>query len=335
MIELRNISKTFEKGARSISALKNVSLRIESGEIFGILGKSGAGKSTLLRCVNLLEQPQKGQVWVKGQELTNLTEKDLRQRRQRISMIFQHFNLLDSRSALENIALPLELSGTAPEKIQKRATELLDLVGLADRGDHFPSELSGGQKQRVAIARALATKPDILLCDEATSALDAHSTQAILQLLQKINQQFGLTILLITHELSVIKEICHRAAVMHEGEIIEVQATLDLFARPSHPITKALIQKAFHLTPVVHPQNNAALLVQLTFVGEESETPVIAHLIRHFEVLINIHQADMEKIQGKSLGYMVCEITGKPEAVTQALEYLQSSSIQWEVLPHA
>lgn len=242
MIELNNVNKIYRTNHQHFQALKNVSLTIRRGEIFGVLGRSGAGKSTLLRCVNLLEKPNSGKVLVNNVDLTALSISQLRTHRHQIGMIFQHFNLLESRTAFANIALPLEIVHVPKQKIQDKVEELLALVGLADKRDYLPSQLSGGQQQRIAIARALAANPHVLLCDEATSALDPESTYLILSLLKKINREFGITILLITHELEVIKHICDRVGIMEQGQLIEQDSTLNILANPKNSVTKQLVQ---------------------------------------------------------------------------------------------
>ena len=241
MIELKNISKDFGSGEKAVHAVRDVSLSIGSGEIFGIIGFSGAGKSTLVRCINLLERPSSGSVFVAGQDLTALSAKDLRAARKKIGMIFQHFNLMPSRTVAGNVAYPLKGSGLSKEDIQKKVATLLELVGIGDKADAYPSQLSGGQKQRVAIARALANDPQVLLCDEATSALDPQTTKAILHLLKHLNETLGITIVLITHEMAVVKEICDRVAVMEYGRVVEQGEVFTVFAEPKQDITKSFI----------------------------------------------------------------------------------------------
>lgn len=247
MIKLSNITKVFQQGNRSIQALNNVSLHVPAGQIYGVIGASGAGKSTLIRCVNLLERPTEGSVQVDGQELTALSEKELTRARRQIGMIFQHFNLLASRTVFGNVALPLELDNTPQAEIKRRVTELLDLVGLGDKHDSYPANLSGGQKQRVAIARALASNPKVLLCDEATSALDPATTRSILELLKDINRRLGLTILLITHEMDVVKRICDCVAVISNGQLIEQDTVSEVFSHPKTPLAQQFIQSTLHL----------------------------------------------------------------------------------------
>lgn len=340
MIELIHLSKTYGSGEKAFHALKDIDLSIQPGEIFGIFGESGAGKSTLLRCINLLERPSSGQVIVNGVDLIQLTASQLKKERHHIGMIFQHFNLLQSRTAYENIALPLELLGKHKDEIQQTVNQLLQLIGLKDRANHYPDQLSGGQKQRIAIARALATKPDILLCDEATSALDPKSTFSILNLLTDINKQLGVTIVLITHEMDVIKQICHRAAVLDQGHLIECGSIIELFAKPKSAITRQLVQKFLHieLPPMIQkqlqtePSLEKSHLVRFTFVGEDSTQPLITTLVQKFNITINILQANLESIQDATVGFTVCQLSGDHEAINQALNYIKPSSITAEVL---
>ena len=340
MITLKNLNKTYRIKKREIHALDNINLHIPRGKIFGILGKSGAGKSTLLRCVNLLERPTSGQVIVNAIDLTTLSPRQLKMQRRKIGMIFQHFNLLESRTVAENIALPFELIAEPKASIQEKVSALLGLVHLKEHHDHYPSQLSGGQKQRVAIARALATQPDILLCDEATSALDTHSTATILRLLKEINEALGVTILLITHELDVIKQICHYAAVLDHGQLIEQASVIDLFTHPSSAVTKQLVQKSLHieLPSVIKKQMqkefaaNKAFIVRFIFLGKDNDQPLIATLVRKFDITISIIQANIENIQDTMIGFTLCQLAGSTDAIQQALEYAQTQAVTTEVL---
>lgn len=340
MIELQHISKSYQLNNKSFHALKDVSLSVARGEIYGIFGESGAGKSTLLRTVNLLERPSSGQVIVDQVDLTTLPAAALKLQRQNIGMIFQHFNLLKSRTAFDNIALPLELAGTSKQKIKETVSELLALTKLDPFKNHYPTQLSGGQQQRVAIARALATKPHILLCDEPTSALDPRSTASILKLLREINQQLDVTILLITHEMDVIKQICHRAGVLDHGTMIEQGTIVDLFAKPQSEVTKQLVQKALHIELPSHikrqlrptPENHASCLVRFTFVGDDSNLPLITTLVQKFGVTINIIQANIENIREATVGFTVCSMSGDQAAIHNALNYVKPTSITAEVL---
>jgi len=335
MISLEAIYLDYPSDNGVVRALDDVSLTVKRGEIFGILGRSGAGKSSLLRCINLLNRPTQGRVTVDNQELTTCSPEALRRARKKMGMIFQHFNLLESRNAAENVALPLELIHTPQHKIKKRVAELLELVGLADRQHHYPKHLSGGQKQRVAIARALACEPSMLLCDEATSALDSEATESVLALLADINQKLGLTIVLITHETDVIKQLCHRAGVMDKGKLVEVGDTFELFAFPKHPTSRALLQKQVSITPEHYQplaNDEQSIVIRLTFVGEDSNAPFISSLVKKFDLDVNIQHADLAQIQQKTIGYTVCEIKGKHEQIRQALEFIEASTIQGEIL---
>jgi D-methionine transport system ATP-binding protein len=348
MLKLSNLSKTYVLNRQNVIALENINLQLEKGEIFGVLGTSGAGKSTLLRCVNLLERPENGTVTVNNVELNKLTPGQLRIQRRKIGMIFQHFNLLDSYTAFENVALPMKIAGKTKAEIQKKVTSLLKLIGLEDRQMHYPAELSGGQKQRVAIARALSTDPEVLLCDEATSALDSASTEAILNLLKEINEKLGLTILLITHELDVIKKICDRVGILEQGRLIEQGLVVDIFSRPQHAITKKLIRNASHLTltdfikadlikkrsSASNEDKNFSSIIRLTFSGESSEQPLISTLIKQFNITVNILQANIERLKGTTMGFTVCQITGEKAAIEKALIYLQSLPITVEEMTH-
>lgn len=340
MIHLKQVTKTYALKGQRIKALNAVDLSVAPGEIFGIIGGSGAGKSTCLRCVNLLEVPDAGEVCVDGQDLTRLSGAQLRQARRNIGMIFQHFNLVNVKTAFENVALPLKLAGESHDVIEKRVMELLSLVGLSDHAQAYPHELSGGQKQRVAIARALASNPKILLCDEATSALDPQTTQSILSLLNTINRELGITILLITHEMDVIKQICHRMAVLHQGEIIEQGNVLDIFTQPQHEVTKAFVARTMaeslpsdilnRLSKSLHQPNDQPLL-HLAFRGHAAVEPVISGLVQRCQTDVNIFQAHLETIQGEGCGTMMLALSNA-EQVDVVLDYLKSQGVAAEVL---
>ena len=331
MIELRQLNKSYQVNNREFHALKDINLRIQRGEIYGVLGKSGAGKSTLLRSVNLLERPTSGQVLVNGVDLTTLSLAQLREHRHKIGVVFQHYNLLESRSVFGNVSLPLEIISRPGEEIQKKVTELLELVGLSDKKNHFPSQLSGGQKQRVGIARALAMDSDLLLCDEATSALDSESTASILHLLKKINRELGLTILLITHELEVVKKICDRVGIIDHGSLVEQNSTVNIFSNPQHEATRQLIQQALHFY-VPNEADKDALVLKLTFIGKDSDEPIISSLVKKFDIHFNLRQALIEKVQDTTVGFTICSLTGEPGDLRQALQYIRSTSIKAETL---
>jgi len=331
MIELKQLNKSYFVHKREFQALKNINLRIQSGEIYGVLGKSGAGKSTLLRSVNLLERPTSGEVWVNGVDLTTLTLAQLREHRHKIGMVFQHYNLLESRSVFGNVSLPLEIIGRNGRDLQKKVGELLELVGLSDKRNHFPAQLSGGQKQRVGIARALATDPHLLLCDEATSALDSEATASVLQLLKKINREFGLTVLLITHELEVVKKICDRVGIIDHGCLVEENSTVNIVSNPQTPVAKQLLQQALHF--YVPDQNDqGSLVLKLTFIGKDSDEPIISSLVKKFNIHFNLRQALIEKVQDTTVGFTICSLSGEPAALEQALNYIRSTSIKAETL---
>ncbi len=340
MIELININKSYQVDGQTISALKNINLKVKPQEIFGVIGPSGAGKSTLIRCVNLLERPTSGKVIIDSQTLTELDEKKLRETRHKIGMIFQHFNLLSSRTVFENIALPLELVGHKKLEINTIVKPLLELTGLQDRADYYPNQLSGGQKQRVAIARALANKPKILLCDEATSALDPQTTHSILQLLKDINQKLGLTILLITHEMGVVKEICDRLAIIEHGEIIEQAEVIKFFSEPETETAKQFVRTALkqhlpeELQKRILPEKtpSAIPLLQISFIGRAAAEPFIAQLIQRFAINLNILQANIETIHSEIVGIMVVEADADDKQINEGMEYLHSKNIKVEII---
>jgi D-methionine transport system ATP-binding protein len=340
MIELKNITKTFIKEKRSVTALSNVSLIVPEGRILGVIGASGAGKSTLIRCVNLLEKPTKGEVIVNGQHLTSLSSGQLAKARRQIGMIFQHFNLLSSRTVFENIAFPLELDHTPKAEIQKRVNELLALVGLQEKANDYPANLSGGQKQRVAIARTLASNPKVLLCDEATSALDPATTRSILALLKDINQRFNITILLITHEMNVVKAICDEVAVISEGKLIERGAVSDVFSYPETNLAKQFIASSLHASlPAAYEQRLSATpagkghpVVKLEFSGRSAEATILSEASRLFEVDNNIISAQMDYTGGVKYGIMLIEVTGTADNTQRSLAYYSSKHIDVEVL---
>ncbi|HFT6921078.1 TPA: methionine ABC transporter ATP-binding protein MetN [Klebsiella pneumoniae] len=340
MIKLSNITKVFQQGNRSIQALNNVSLHVPAGQIYGVIGASGAGKSTLIRCVNLLERPTEGSVQVDGQELTALSEKELTRARRQIGMIFQHFNLLASRTVFGNVALPLELDNTPQAEIKRRVTELLDLVGLGDKHDSYPANLSGGQKQRVAIARALASNPKVLLCDEATSALDPATTRSILELLKDINRRLGLTILLITHEMDVVKRICDCVAVISNGQLIEQDTVSEVFSHPKTPLAQQFIQSTLHLD--IPDDYQARLkptatadsvpMLRMEFTGHSVDAPLLSETARRFNVNNNIISAQMDYAGGVKFGIMLTEMHGTQEYTQAAIAWLQEHHVKVEVL---
>ena len=340
MIKLENISKVFRQGTQTITALSDVSLHVPAGQIYGVIGSSGAGKSTLIRCVNLLERPTSGRVLVDGQELTAFSEKQLTLARRQIGMIFQHFNLLNSRTVFGNVALPLELENRPREEINRKVTELLDLVGLSDKHQSRPSNLSGGQKQRVAIARALASDPKVLLCDEATSALDPATTRSILELLKDINRRLGLTILLITHEMDVVKRICDQVAIISQGKLIEKDQVSEVFSHPKTPLAQQFIQSTLHLDiPDDYQQRLSSTategkipLLRLEFTGESVDAPLLSEVARRYTVDCNIISAQMDYAGGVKFGIMLTEMSGDQKKCQAAIEWLREQHVKAEVL---
>ena len=341
MIDLSHIEKIYDSPSGPVRAIKDISLHINRGEIYGIIGLSGAGKSTLVRCINLLERPTSGKVTVDGQDITAMSESQLRQARKSIGMIFQHFNLLSSATVYENVAFPLRLVNTPKEKIDKKVTELLELVGLADKANQYPSQLSGGQKQRVGIARALASEPKILLCDEATSALDPQTTKAILQLIRDINAKLKLTVVVITHEMQVIKDICDKVAVIDKGVIAEKGKVLDVFTNPQQPITKEFISVLLsNDLPVgfrereVHQEqfSGSILLIRITFIGESANEPVISRLIKNFDLNVGILFGSLDDIKGVPFGRLIISLDGRQLEIQEALEYVQKQNLKVEVI---
>ena len=321
MIEIKNLSKTYSLSDGSVEALKNVSLTIPDGDIYGIIGMSGAGKSTLVRCINMLERPTAGSVVIDGKDLTKMTEKELRAERQSITMIFQGFNLLMQRSALDNICFPLELIGVKRAEAVKRARELLKIVGLEERENAYPAQMSGGQKQRVAIARALATNPKVLLCDEATSALDPTTTASILALLKELNRTLGVTVVIITHQMSVIEEVCSRVAILDGGKVAEAGAVEDIFRNPRTDAARRLVYPAG--IPEVHTLRGSKV-IRVSFDGGTAYQPLIASLAIDCGVKANILGADTRNIDGRAFGTMLLGLPDDPNLQAKALQYLRA-----------
>lgn len=341
MIRLENVSKTFTDSNKEVHAVNNVSLTINDGDIFGIIGFSGAGKSTLVRCINLLEKPTEGKVFVDDAEITALSGKELRKARKKIGMIFQHFNLMPSRTIFGNVAYPLRGSGLSKEEIKEKVHHLLELVGISEKENAFPSQLSGGQKQRVAIARALANDPGILLCDEATSALDPQTTKSILKLLQQLNQTLGITVVVITHEMAVVKEICNRVAVMDHGDVVEEGEVFHVFASPKEPLTRSFIKTTSNLqkieeliaadSPVVATKKGE-LIVRLSYVEKNTSEPLISTVTQKFGIILNIVFADVEIVQNAPIGGTVAIVSGESSRIDEALQYLRDKNVGVEVI---
>ena len=333
VIEILNVEKVFKNKKSEIHALRNVSLKVEKGDIFGIVGYSGAGKSTLLRLVNLLEKPTSGSVKIEGKEIINLSEKELNILRKNIGMVFQQFNLLESQTVYQNLKIPLIISGAPKNSIDKRIEELLDFVGLKDKKNSSVSKLSGGQKQRIGIARALATHPKILLCDEATSALDPKTTKSILQLLKKINNEFGITILLITHEMEVVKEICNKVAVMQDGEIKEQGNIIEIFTNPQENITKNFISSIINNSIPESLKEELDLnlpVVKLTFLGEKSGQPLISEINKKFDISTKILSASVNELGNTILGVLVVQLEGNPAIINEVEEFIKNRGVKIE-----
>ncbi len=326
MIELKNLCKTYSSASGNVEALRDINLTIQDGEIFGIIGLSGAGKSTLVRCINLLERPTSGSVIIDGQDITLLPRPELLKMRRSISMIFQGFNLLEQRSVLRNVTFPLEISGVTGQSAREKAMELLKVVGLEEKAAAYPAQLSGGQKQRVAIARALASDPRYLLCDEATSALDPNTTRSILELLRSINEKMGVTIIVITHEMKVIDQICDRVAVIDQSRIAESGRVSDVFANPQSKIARELIL----------PQDRTAIetsggkKIRIIFDGMQSKEPVISNMTLDCQVPVNIMFADTKDFDGIVYGHMIIELPTDPHQAEKVLAWLKNSTVKWK-----
>ena len=341
MIKLNNITKIFTLPDKKLTALDNVSLHVPKGQICGVIGASGAGKSTLIRCVNLLERPTHGAVLIDDVDLTQLSEAELVKTRRQIGMIFQHFNLLTSRTVFENVALPLELENKSKAEIQEKTTELLALVGLSDKHNVYPANLSGGQKQRVAIARALASDPKVLLCDEATSALDPATTQSILKLLKEINRTLGITILLITHEMEVVKRICDQVAVIDKGRLIEQGTVSEIFSNPKTELAQEFISSTFHITlPEEYLENlsdtpkhaKSYPIIKFEFTGRSVDAPLLSQASKKFGVELSILTSQIDYAGGVKFGFTIAEVEGDEDAITQAKVYLMENNVRVEVL---
>ena len=330
MIQTVNVSKTFSGKDGQVEALRNISLDIYKGDIFGIIGMSGAGKSTLVRCLNFLERPTSGQVYVAGKDLSALTQKQLRSERTQIAMIFQHFNLLMQRNVLDNVCFPMEIIGISKIKARKRALELLEEVGLADKARSYPAQLSGGQKQRVAIARALATEPKILLCDEATSALDPTTTKSILELLREINQKHGITIVIITHAMSVVQEICNRVAIIDNGELAETGTVLEVFSRPKSHAAKKLVFPDGGDSSVAEMRGRRC--IRIVFSSNSSFEPVIGNMVLHCNAPVNILLADTRDIGGIAQGQMILQLPEDEQTAARMIQYLRDRNLGVEEL---
>ncbi|MEB6678167.1 methionine ABC transporter ATP-binding protein [Acinetobacter lwoffii] len=333
MIEFKDISKQYELKGQTLHALNQINLQIPTGSIFGIIGYSGAGKSTLIRLINLLERPSSGRIIINGTDFTALDAKALRQERASIGMIFQHFNLMQTKTVAANIEMPMKLLGWSKAEREKRLEELLDFIDLKHKRHAFPDELSGGQKQRVGIARALANHPKILLCDEATSALDPQTTKSVLQLLKKINEEQGITIVIVTHEMDVIETVCDYVAVMEKGDVIETGSTLQIFSQPQHPTTKNFIQTVLQQHLPINILNNLEnqnhnSIYCLKFLGSSAQETVIQAVIKQFNISLNILFANMTEINGTVIGQMFIQLLGDAQEIQAAIKFLEQHGVQ-------
>ena len=340
MIEIKNVTKIFKQKDREVTALAGVSLKVERGKIFGVIGTSGAGKSTLIRCVNLLEKPTSGEIHIDGKNLTTLPDRELALERRQIGMIFQHFNLLSSRTVFDNVAFPLELDRKSKHEIRERVTELLRLVGLEEKAGDYPASLSGGQKQRVAIARTLASNPKVLLCDEATSALDPGTTASILRLLKDINRRLHITMLLITHEMNVVKSICHDVAVISQGKLVEKGPVNAVFSNPKTELARSFISASLHVEiPEHYRQRVTAIneggmspLLRLRLTGDTADQPLLSQAARLFEIDTKIISAQMDHVGDKNFGVVLVELSGRAGNYQKAIDFFIYHHIKVELL---
>ena len=330
IIRVENISRTFQAGNGQVEAVKNISFSIEKGEIFGIIGLSGAGKSTLVRCLNLLERPNEGSIFIDGKDMMNLSQAELRRERQDIGMIFQHFNLLMQRNVIDNICFPLEIAGVSRNDAKKLAEELLEIVGLSEKAKAYPAQLSGGQKQRVAIARVLANNPKILLCDEATSALDPQTTKSILKLVKEINRDYGITVIVITHEMAVIQEICSRVAVLDHGSMVEEGTVEELFRAPKTEEAKKLILNEFRHIKEMRSER----MIRVTFGGSSAFEPFIGNAVLEYKTPLNILYANTKTINGNAEGEMILQLPESQEIADRMIEYFKENNLGVEEVDH-
>ncbi|MED3549762.1 methionine ABC transporter ATP-binding protein [Cytobacillus praedii] len=342
MIEFQNLKKVYNSGGQQVAALNGIDLTINKGEIFGVIGFSGAGKSSLIRCVNWLEQPTSGRVIVDGYDLTVLSAKEIREVKRNIGMVFQHFNLLNSKTVFANVAMPLILAKVPKEEIKKRVNELLEFVGLSDKANNYPDQLSGGQKQRIGIARALATKPSILLCDEATSALDPQTTSSILELLKKINREYNITILIITHEMAVIREICDRVAVIEAGKIIEEGTVFNVFSSPKTVTARNFVSSVMNdqipdsIRKIVEENAGLQRIFRINFIGNSAGQPLLSQLAKKFDIHINVLFGNITELQGTPFGNLIVEFQGAESEINRALMFISQEKVTVkEVKAHA
>lgn len=336
MIRFEEVAKTYQSGKQEIHALNGIDLTVETGEIYGVIGFSGAGKSSLIRTVNLLERPSSGRVLIDGKDISTLSGREIRQTRKGIGMIFQHFNLLNSKTVYHNVAMPLLLAKTPKSKIKEQVKNLLDFVGLADQAEKYPDQLSGGQKQRIGIARALATNPSVLLCDEATSALDPQTTQSILELLRRVNKEYNITILLITHEMGVIREICDKVAVLEAGKVIEQGTVFDVFTNPQQPTTQRFVRSVMNdelpesLLKQIQDPSRKHTIYRIQFTGASVGQPLMSRVSRDYNLDLNVLFGNITELQGEPYGNLIVEFTGPAAEIQQALTSIRNSNVKVE-----
>lgn len=333
MITFKDITKVFKSNTKEIKALDGVNLHVKKGEIYGVIGSSGAGKSSLIRCVNLLERPTSGKVIVNDQDIVNLAPKYLREAKRHIGMVFQHFNLLNTKTVFTNVAMPLLLSKAPKEKVEARVNALLSFVGLEDKADNYPDQLSGGQKQRIGIARALATQPSVLLCDEATSALDPQTTESILKLLKQINKKYNITILIITHEMSVIRDICDKVAVLDQGKIIEEGTVFDVFAQPKTNIARNFVSSVMNdiipnsVYKLIDEQDENNKIYRIIFLGESAGDPLLSQIAKHFSIEINVLFGNITELQKQPFGNLIVSFDGEDDEIKRVISYVCEKNI--------
>lgn len=334
MITIENLTKKFTSGKDEFTAIDNISLQVNKGEIFGIVGLSGAGKSTLVRCINRLEEPTSGKIFINDSEISSMDKRELREARKNIGMIFQHFNLLHQKTVFDNIALSLDFAGVGKSKIKSRVEELLSYVDLSDKKNSYPSQLSGGQKQRVAIARAIANNPKVLLSDEATSALDPHTTGNILNLLNRIRNEFGITVIMITHQMEVVKEICDRVAIMENGKIIETNTVEELFKQPKTKTASKFINslQSNIEEEIIDLEDFNGKVIRLSYLGESAKEPIVSNAQKKFNIHVNILSGNINKLQSNNVGHLILELDGDDSEVLQTIEYLKSHNVHVEVI---
>ncbi len=334
MIDIQNLSKNYISGKDHLVAVKDVNLHVNKGEIFGIIGLSGAGKSTLIRCINRLEEPTQGNILIEGVDITKLDKESLRLMRKEIGMIFQHFNLLYQKNVYDNIAFSLQLEGWAKSEIDKRVNELLEYVELTDKKQAFPSQLSGGQKQRVAIARAIANNPKILLSDEGTSALDPRTTKSILSLLNRIRNELGITIVMITHQMEVVKDVCDRVAIMENGEVVEINTVENLFREPKTKTAATFVNTVPTDVEeeIINPSDFKGTIIRLSYLGDNAKSPLVSKVVRNYNVDVNILSGNINKLHENNVGHLILELIGNDDEVNKALTYLKDNNVHVEVM---